>query len=70
MSMFPLKKKKKNFIQGMHLKKGAFTAKAEKAGMGVQEFAAHVLANKGKYDSTTVKEAVLARTFKKISKKK
>lgn len=63
MSIFPLKKKK--WIQGMHMKEGSFTTQAKKAGMGVQEFATHVLANKGKFSGTTVKRAVLAKRFKK-----
>lgn len=53
----------------MHLDKGAFTQKAMAAHMSVQEFAMHVLANKGNYDGTTIKQAALARTFKKIANK-
>lgn len=41
--------------------KGKFTAAAKKAGMGVQEYASHVLANKDKYSSTLVKRANFAR---------
>ena len=40
--------------------KGKFTASAENAGMGVQEFANHVLANKEDYSSTQVKRANFA----------
>ena len=34
--------------------KGLFTQKANRAGMGVQEFASHVLANKQNYSSDTI----------------
>ena len=60
-------KKKEKWIQGAHLKEGAFTAKAKKAGMTVQEFASHVRAHKGDYDTETVRQANLARTFKKMA---
>jgi len=44
---------------------GLFTAKAKKAGMSVQAFAAKVLANKDKYPASTVKQATFARNAKK-----
>lgn len=44
--------------------KGKFTASAKRAGMGVQEFARHVLANKDKYSATQVKRANFARNAK------
>lgn len=53
---------------GIHIKKeneGKFTASAEHAGMGVQEFARHVLANKEDYSSTQVKRANFARNASK-----
>ncbi len=59
---------KKNWIQKANLKEGAFSAKAKKAGYGTQTYASRVLANPEKYDSKTVKQANLARTFKKMSK--
>jgi hypothetical protein len=49
---------------GIHINpanKGKFTASAQRAGMGVQEFASHVLANKEDYSSTQVKRANFAR---------
>ena len=55
------------WIQGAHLKEGSFTAQAKKAGMSVQEFANHVLANKDDFDSKTVRRAQLAKTFKKMA---
>lgn len=51
---------------GIHIKpanRGKFTASAKRAGMGVQEFAKHVLANKDDYSSTQVKRANFARNF-------
>jgi hypothetical protein len=41
--------------------KGKFTASANRAGMGVQEFASKVLANKEDYSSTQVKRATFAK---------
>lgn len=49
---------------GIHINpanEGKFTASAKKAGMGVQEFASQVLANKEDYSSTQVKRANFAR---------
>lgn len=48
-------------------KKGTFTAAATKHGMGVQEFAGHVLANKDKYSPAMVKKANFARNASKWS---
>lgn len=56
----------------IHIKKenrGKFTASAKRAGMGVQEFARHVLANKDKYSSTLIKRANFARNAKKFKHK-
>ena len=49
---------------GIHIKpshKGLFTEKANRAGMGVQEYASHVLANKENYPASTVKQANFAK---------
>lgn len=46
--------------------KGKFTAKAKRAGMGVQAFAKKVLANKEDYNSSTEKQAVFARNSTKF----
>lgn len=54
---------------GIHIKKknrGKFTESANRAGMGVQEFANHVLANKDKYSPILVKRANFARNSKKF----
>ena len=53
---------------GIHIKKknrGKFTASAKRAGMSVQEFARHVLANKDKYSTTQIHRANFARNSKK-----
>ena len=53
----------------IHIKKknrGKFTESAKRAGMGVQEFARHILANKDKYSPTLVKRANFARNSKKF----
>ncbi len=46
-------------------KRGTFTAAATKHGMGVQEFAGHVLANKDKYSPAMVKKANFSRNAAK-----
>lgn len=51
----PINIKKKN--------RGKFTESANRVGMGVQEYARHILANKDKYSSTLVKRANFARNF-------
>lgn len=53
----------------IHIKKknrGKFTESAKKAGMGVQEYARHILSNKDKYSSTLVKRANFARNATKF----
>ena len=53
---------------GIHIKpenKGKFTAKAKRAGKGVQEYARHVLANKEDFPSSTVKQANFASNASK-----
>lgn len=48
----------------IHIKKanrGKFTESARRAGMGVQEYARHVLANRDRYSSTLVRRANFAR---------
>ena len=68
------KKKPKKWIQGMDMKEGAFTAKAKKKGITSAQLQENVLANPGKYDEHTVKQARLRKTLvglhgKKKSKK-
>lgn len=48
---------------GIHIKpenRGKFTAAAKRAGMGVQEYASHILANKENFSSTLIKRANFA----------
>lgn len=45
--------------------RGKFTASAKRAGMGVQEYASHILANKEDYSPTLVKRANFARNASK-----
>ena len=50
----------------IHIKpanRGKFTASAKRAGMGTQEYAKHILANKDNYNGTLVKRANFARNF-------
>ena len=49
-------------------KKGSFTSAASRRGLGVQEFASHVLANKEKYTPSMVKKANFARNASQWSK--
>lgn len=58
---------------GIKIKKanrGKFTKSAKEHGMGVQQFASHVLANKDKYSSTLIKRANFARNVTKFKHKK
>jgi len=68
-------KDKKNWLQRadkeMERKgtKGEFTRKAKAAGYdNVQEYARHVLANKGDYDKETIRQAQFAANMGKIAK--
>jgi len=57
---------------GIHINpenKGKFTASAKRAGMGTQEFARHILANKDEYSPTQIKRANFARNASKWNKK-
>lgn len=54
----------------IHIKeshRGLFTKEAKEHGMGVQEFASHVLANKDKYSPEVVKRANFARNATKFA---
>lgn len=49
---------------GIHIKpshRGLFTEKADRAGMGVQAYASHVLANKEDYPTSTIRQANFAK---------
>jgi hypothetical protein len=60
----------KKWIQGAIKHPGAFTKKADEAGMSTSEFAAKVTANPDDYDEKTVKQANLAKTLSKLRKHK
>lgn len=62
--------KKKNWIQGAIKRPGAFTAKAKKKGLSVAAMASKVTSNPSKYSKLTVQQANLAKTLRKINKKK
>jgi len=64
------KKSNKKWIQGAIKRPGAFTAKAKKAGKSVAGMAADVTKNPSKYSKTTVRQANLAKTLRKISAKR
>lgn len=64
------KKTNKKWIQKAIKRPGAFTAKAKKANKSVAGMAAAVTKNPSKYSATTVRQANLAKTLRKISKKR
>lgn len=64
------KKKDKNWIQGMEMKEGAFTAKAKKKGITTAQLQENVLSNPEKYDEKTVKQANLRKTLVGLHQKK
>ena len=63
-------KKDKKWIQKAIKRPGAFTAKAKKAKKSVAGMAAAVTKNPDRYSATTVRQANLAKTLRKISKKR
>lgn len=63
-------KRRKRWIQKAIKRPGAFKKKARAAGMSVSEYASKVLKKGSKASTRTKKQAVLARTLKKLRKKK
>ena len=61
-------KEEKNWIQKAVKRPGAFTAKANKHDMGVQQFAKYVDDNPKKFDTSTKRQANLAQTFASMKK--
>ncbi len=64
-------KRTKNFLKG--LKKGAFTAKAKRAGMSVQAYARKVQAKGSKASGTTKRQAnfaITSRAWRHVGRKK
>ena len=60
--------KDKKWIQKAIKRPGAFTKKAKKAGKSVSAMAAAVTKSPGRYSKTTVRQANLAKTLKKIGR--
>lgn len=58
----------KNWIQGAIKRPGAFTKKADSAGMTVAAYARKVLGGSGHYDTRTRRQAQLALTLRKMRK--
>jgi hypothetical protein len=61
------KKRGKRWIQDANLVTGDFTRKAAKRHQTPAEFQHTVLANPGNYDTKTVKQANLRKTFSKMA---
>lgn len=60
----------RNWIAGAIKRPGAFTRKARAAGMGVQEYANAVQSGRVKVSTRTKRQAALAKTLKKMHRKK
>jgi hypothetical protein len=58
----------KKWIQDMHMKKGAFKAKAKAAGMSTMAYATRVAKPSSKASTKTKRQAALAKTFSKMKK--
>lgn len=61
------KKKDKDWIQGMDMDRGAFTAKAQHRGLTAAEFQRRVLAEPSKFDTRTVQQARLRKTLVRMN---
>lgn len=61
---------KQKWIQEAIKQPGAFSAKAEKKGMGTLEFARKVIANPDRYDTRTVRQARLALILSRLRKRR
>ncbi len=61
---------KKKWIQGAIKHPGAFTKKAKKAGMSVSAYATKVLKKGSKASAQTKRQAALAKTLRKMHKKR
>ena len=60
----------KNWIKGAIKRPGAFTKKAKKAGMSTGAYAKKVLKKGSKVSTRTKRQAGLAKTLRKISRKR
>ena len=63
-------KKKNNWIAGAIKRPGAFKAKAKKAGMSVSAYAKKVTKKGSKASTRTKRQAALAKTLRKMHKKR
>lgn len=59
----------RNWIKGAVKRPGAFTKKANAAGMSVAEFARHVRASPERYSTRTKRQAALAQTLRAIGRR-
>jgi len=64
------KRTSKRWIQKAIKRPGAFTKKAKAAGMTVRQYAKHVLRKGSKASTRTKRQAALALTLSKLSKRK
>lgn len=64
------KKYKAKWIQGAIKRPGAFTKKAKRAGKSVGEYASSVLKKGSKASTRTKRQAALAKTFRKMARKR
>jgi len=62
--------RKKNWIQGAIKRPGAFKAKAKKAGMSTSAYASKVTKKNSKASTRTKRQAALAKTLRKLRKRK
>ena len=61
---------KGNWIKGAIKRPGAFSAKAKRAGMSTSAYAKKVTAKDSKASTRTKRQASLAKTLRKMGKKK
>lgn len=59
-----------HWIQGAIKHPGAFTKKAKAAGMSVAGFASKIAAHPGNFSTTTRRQGALARTLRKLAKRR
>jgi len=60
----------RNWIQSAIKRPGAFTAKAKRAGVSVAKYAQAVLSGTVKADTTTKRQAALARTLSRLRRRR
>jgi len=60
----------KKWIQKINMKRGAFTQQAKRHGMTPSKFADYVLSHKEKFNATTIRRALLAKTLMRMSRKR